>query len=294
MDIFERIMGLFWPRPPSAAPVLQSSEQVTVPIHVPVAPSASSSSVVDHIAGDPKDYRQWRLTYYYIADQNEHSGRRITPVLDKTGKMITHVEPSFFASMGLQGSGKCRDGILLNVQGMVDVRHDDYAEVWAYHQAHLSKRPPGYSGLVVRDGRVVQAQSFRVVPQSEIGGGYGKVRGIPLEPFRTVASDIGALHRHEPKWMGKGGVCPPFTRVFIKEFVGKTFPDGKGGTFVHDGWLVANDTGGGICGKHFDVFAGSPALARTVKIPGIATVWYAEITMRVPPDDQYDYGLHDV
>lgn len=239
--------------------------------------------------------REWRLTYYYVSDQERFGGEpKTVPVRDPKGNVLARVEPGFFGDMSLQGTGRLLDGRLLNVAGVsVPVRHEEYAAVWDRHRRLLSKRPPGYSGLVVKDDRVVKASSYRWVQKEQLGCGFGMLRGKPLVPFRSLAADIGALKRHDPRWKGKGGVCPLFTRVFIKEFVGKRCPDLTGGTFVHDGWFEVVDTGGGIFGKHFDVFVGTPTLVKSVKIPSRAHVWYDGIDERVPPDGEYDYGLHD-
>lgn len=241
-----------------------------------------------------REYRKWRLTYYYVSDQRQFSGSPSVPVYDKNGDILTRVEPAFFGQMSLEGTGRLRDGRLLNVAGAnVNVRHSDYALVWERHKKILSKRPPGYSGLVVKSGQVVAASAFRWVSQEQIGVGFGSLRGKPLIPYRSLAADIGALKRHDPRWKGKGGICPLFTRVFIKEFVGKECPNVDGTTFTHDGWFEVVDTGGGIFGKHFDVFVGTPMLAKAVKIPSIVNVWYDSIDERVPPDEKYSYGLFD-
>lgn len=62
-------------------------------------------------------------------------------------------------------------------------------------------------------------------------------------------------------------------------------PDGT----THDGWFVVNDTGGAIFGAHFDVFTGSDALRKQVKVPAFGQVWFAGIEKRIPAG--YTYGL---
>jgi membrane-bound lytic murein transglycosylase len=109
--------------------------------------------------------------------------------------------------------------------------------------------------------------------------------GIPLVPFRTLAADIGRYKKSEPSWKGKGGLVPPGTRVYIREYDGIQLPDGT----RHDGWFVVNDTGGGIFGAHFDVFVGTRALRKQMKLPPVGTVWFPNIEQRIPPG--YDYGL---
>lgn len=239
------------------------------------------------------DFRSWRLTKYYVADEKDSSGAGIVPVFNVGGRELARVSPSFFAQMSLEGTGLVRDGRLLNVAGpYVDVRAEDYGTVLQYHTRYLPTRPPGYSGIMVSQNeprRVIRALAYREVPPNEIGEGYGLANGKPMAPFRTVAADIGRLQKHEPRWKGQGGICPIGTRVFIQDFVGRSFPDGRGGSFVHDGWLTVNDTGGGIFGKHFDIFCGTTTMAKQAIIPDITKIWYDGIALRVPSD--YKYGL---
>lgn len=294
MDFLEKILSLFWPvRPPRTTPV-SPAPSPPVPVSadppVPVVPPAPPVPIGPQ--ADPANQRKWRLTYYYISDQNAWSGPQTVPVYDKNKAVLARVEAGYFAQMSLEGTGKNRDGRLLNVAGAnVPVAHEDYASVWEHHKKYLAKRAPGYSGLVVKNDIVVAAAAYHVVPADKIGKGYGTLRGIPLEPFRTLAADIGMTQRSDPKWKGKGGVVPPLSKVFIKEFVGLKCPDGKGGFYIHDGWFTVTDTGGGIFGAHFDVFVGTKQLVAQVKIPSPAHIWYEGITERVPVN--YTYGLVD-
>jgi len=208
------------------------------------------------------------------------------PIFDEQGRKLAEGSPAFFAQLSLEGSGRLEDGRLINVTGKkVRVSHDQYAAVLDYHRRNLPKKPPAYSGIVVENDRVVQALAFHEVPANKRGVGYGVQNGQPLVPFRTLAADIGRTRKSEPSWKGKGGVVPPGTRVYIKEYDGVRLPDGT----WHDGWFVVNDTGGGIFGVHFDVFVGTRALGRQVKHPPVASVWFPGIEQRIRPG--YDYGL---
>lgn len=236
--------------------------------------------------------RRWRLTQYCIADEHGYDRAPSVTVYDQTKKKIGTVGPGFFSFLSLQGSGRLVDGRLINVTGtFVPVSGSEYAPVWEYHKKYLSKRPAGYSGLQMSDGNVVKAMSFHVVPPAEAGKGYGKIHGVALDPYRTLAADIGRTTRAEPLYKGKEGVVPLNTRVFILEFLGTRLPDGT----VHDGWFTVNDTGGGIFGTHFDVFSGSASNTRqmitTLAAPGRGHIWFQGVEEKLLPS--YSYGLRD-
>lgn len=106
-------------------------------------------------------------------------------------------------------------------------------------------------------------------------------------PWKTVAADIGTSKRADPRYKGKGGLLPIGTRIFIKEFVGLSLPDGS----THDGYLTVNDSGGGIFGAHCDIFCGGESDAQRVKFPEVCHVSFDGISERIPED--YVYGLKD-
>ncbi len=285
---FRDIISRLFEKPQQTVPEPVESPPEPTIVPIPETVEIPVQELESDVPTDPEAYRQFRLTYYWLAEQARYAGQKTVPVYDKDGKVLDRVEPAYFAAMALQGTGKMRDGRLFNVAGTwVTVKHEDYAGVYDYHKKYLPKRVAGYSGIAVKNDKVTSALAFRVVPDSTLGEGYGVLRGVALKPFRTLAADIGALKSHEPKWKGKGGICPPLTKVFIEEFVGVELPDGT----VHDGWFVVNDTGGGIFGCHFDVFVGTKSLKEKVKIPGVGTIWYEGIDERVPVG--YDSGLKD-
>jgi hypothetical protein len=253
------------------------------------APTAPAPSPSGRLAPptDPSAYRRFRLTTYHMVDQRDlPTGAVRVPIYDDQGRKLAEGSPAFFAQLSLEGSGRLEDGRLINVTGKkVRVLHDNYAEVFAYHRRNLPGKPSAYSGIVVENGRVTQALAFQETPAKKRGIGYGAQRGIPLVPFRTLAADIGHTGKSDPSWKGKGGLVPPGTHVYIREYDGLRLPDGA----RHDGWFVVNDTGGGIFGAHFDVFVGTRALLKQVKLPAFGSVWFPGIEQRIPPG--YIYGL---
>ena len=225
------------------------------PPALPSSPPATSGALTP--PADPGAYRSFKLTTYWVADQTKYpTGSIVIPFYDKNGKQIATATPEFYAAAMMEGTVKLTDGRLINVDGGTDpntwvsVDPKFYAPMLALHK----RIPPG---LYIKDGGVILARPFRVIPK-----GYGKERkGIEKVPFRTLAAD--------PR------LVPAGTNVFIRQFVGLTMPDRT----VHDGWFVVNDTGDAILGAHFDVFTGFYA---GPQLPTVGTVWFAGIETRIP------------
>lgn len=236
-------------------------------------------------------YRKFRLTTYHITDQSDFPIKDVeVPVYDQNGSVIAEVSPAFFADMSLEGSGRLKNGQILNVSGKwIEISSMAYDHVWKHHQRiypignkhHLQT---SYSGLSIKNGRVHKVMTFHIIKKDNLGIGYGVLRKIPLVPFRTLAADLGLKAKSDPNWKDKGGLVPAGTHVFIKEYVGIKLPDGT----THDGWFIVNDTGGGIFGAHFDIFTGTSALRKQVKLPNIGHVWFEGIEAKIPAD--YNYG----
>jgi murein DD-endopeptidase MepM/ murein hydrolase activator NlpD len=269
----------------------------------PPAPSTATPGAHPQPPTDPSAFRTFRLTTYHVVDQaDEPTGAIRIPILGDDGRTIAEGSPAFFAKLSLEGTARLGDGRLVNVTGQsTAVSHERYAAVLDYHERAYARRnarlaaqgkPPvstRYSGISVKDGRVVGAMTFHEVPAARRGVGYGMQRGVAYTPFRTLAADLGLKANSEPRWKGHGGLVPAHTPVYIKEYDGLTLPDGRGGSFVHDGWFTVNDTGGAIFGAHFDVFTGSAALGRGVKLPAIGQVWFPGIEGRIAAG--YSLGL---
>jgi 3D (Asp-Asp-Asp) domain-containing protein len=122
---------------------------------------------------------------------------------------IAEVSKEFSTQLTLQGTGKLRDGRIVNIWGACNC-----------------PRSPCF--------KVVKAQ----------WGTAGT--GRPLIPFRTIAVD--------PKVVKLGSL------LYMPLLEGRTMPGRPPwGGFVHDGCVVADDTGGHILGKRIDFFVGRRA-----------------------------------
>jgi 3D (Asp-Asp-Asp) domain-containing protein len=119
---------------------------------------------------------------------------------------IAEVTREFAAQLALQGTGKLKDGRVLNVSGHCNC-----------------ERSP----------------CFKEVANQWGTSGNGRA----LHPFRTVAVD--------PRVVKLGSL------LYVPILEGRTMPGRPPwGGFVHDGCVVADDTGGGIKGKQLDFFVG--------------------------------------
>jgi 3D (Asp-Asp-Asp) domain-containing protein len=136
---------------------------------------------------------------------------------------IAEVSKDFATQLAVQGTGKLRDGRVLNIWGHCNC-----------------KRTPCF--------KVTQAQ----------WGTAGT--GRSLLPFRTVAVD--------PKVVKLGSL------LYVPLLEGRTMPGrAPWGGFVHDGCVVADDTGGHIGGNRLDLFVGRRAYFLGISGSGGSHAW---------------------
>jgi 3D (Asp-Asp-Asp) domain-containing protein len=122
---------------------------------------------------------------------------------------IAEVSKEFAQQVAVQGTGKLRDGRVVNIWGACNCGH---------------------------------SPCFKVTPAQWGMAGSGK----PLQPFRTVAVD--------PKVVKLGSL------LYVPLLEGRTMPGRQPwGGYVHDGCVIADDTGGHIAGQRLDLFVGRKA-----------------------------------
>ena len=148
----------------------------------------------------------------------------LVPLNDQACVPLAHVTRAFAAQVSMQGTGKLRDGRLVNVATRCQCG-----------------RP-----------------CFHIVPSHREWGTGGS--GRSLVPFRSVAVDPAVVK------MG--------SMLYIPALDGARMPGPRGvGGFVHDGCVVAVDTGGGIDGHQLDLFVGRRAYYKALARRGGSHSW---------------------
>ena len=232
--------------------------------------------------------RRWQLTTYYVGDARAWIGP-LVPMKTPDGSTLASVAPGAFAEAALEGATKLANGMLVGVTSPAYSPCDATVFQPVYDIAKRNgwiPEKPGYAGIQLSADkqRAAAARNFEVRKSGKKGWPVESL-GIECEPFKTMAVDNGRLPKHDPKYRSLGGVVPAGTRAWILELVGMKLPDGTN----HDGWVTANDTGGGIYGAHSDLFVGTKALGRSMRIPSRAHVWFDGCEVRIPIS--YSYGL---
>jgi 3D (Asp-Asp-Asp) domain-containing protein len=140
---------------------------------------------------------------------------------------IAEVAKDFATQLAVQGTGKLRDGRVLNIWGACNCEHTPCFKV--------TKTKWGTAGT-----------------------------GRPLLPFRTVAVD--------PKVVKLGSL------LHVPLLEGRTMPGRTPwGGFVHDGCVVADDTGGHIGGNQLDLFVGRRAYFLGISGSGGSHAWARQV-----------------
>jgi 3D (Asp-Asp-Asp) domain-containing protein len=225
--------------PPAPVEIAVSSA-VPAPAPLPAVDAAQAPS-------EPS-FGEYQLTFYFVTHEDEVSPPKpariaakdpandndttfaatvpdLVPLYDRSCTPLTNVTRAFAAELTMQGTGRLRDGRVLNVAGRCD----------------CPRKP-----------------CFHVLPTHRKWGMGGS--GMPLEPFRTVAVD--------PRKIKLGSL------LYLPELDGVRMPGPAGvGGFIHDGCVVAGDTGGGIKGKQLDLFVARRAYYRGLARRGGSHGW---------------------
>lgn len=199
------------------------------PSHEPAAAVAAVQP--QEQSDEPKPLGQFTITFYYVIGEDEV---RPKPANDNVAQAA--------------GSDAELAGIAPAAEDRVTLYESDgctpIADVSPEFATQLAIQGTGK----LHDGRVLNiwgrckcdhSPCFKVTSNRWGTAGSGK----PLQPFRTVAVD--------PR------VIPLGSLLYVPLLEGRTMPGRPPwGGFVHDGCVVADDTGGHIDGNRLDLFVG--------------------------------------
>lgn len=154
-------------------------------------------------------------TFYYLSLEDPGDAAD-TPIYDSSCNEIARVSNRFHDSVCIEGSGRLRDGTVIN-----------------YASTCTSSCPSAD-----RCGSNSYRVCYRALDPERFPWGMG-ARSNPLEPNVSIAVD--------PSFIPLG------RWIYVEELDGIVPP---GETTPHDGCLRADDTGGAIDGNHIDIFVG--------------------------------------
>jgi len=265
-DLFARMLNGIAMLTPLALLSGGSDEDPSAHQAPPVAAVVTPAPPVDDTPKEPQPIGEFDVTFYFVASEEDVTAaiekrerealadagisaepgeaadgtgtelaavapvlppREIVPLYEqKTCNVLAEVDKEFAKSLALQGTGRLKDGRLLNVAARENC---DCERKPCYHE--IENQQWGKTGT-----------------------------GRTLQPFRTVAVDptvitLNYLH------------CVPL-------LAGRTMPGRPPwGGFVHDGCVVADDTGGGIQGYQIDLFVGRKGYYVSLAAPGGSHAW---------------------
>jgi 3D (Asp-Asp-Asp) domain-containing protein len=210
----------------------------------PTPPPAAVSQPAPTVDNEPAPLGQFSITFYYVIGEDEVISKKakaandndvelaattaptddlVTLFKTKDCEPIADVSHEFAKQLELQGTGKLRDGRVLNIAGKCKCDH---------------------------------TPCFQVTETQWGTAGTGR----PLQPFRTVAVD--------PKVVKLGSL------LYVPLLEGRTMPGrAPWGGYVHDGCVVADDTGGHIDGNQLDLFVGRKAYFLGLSGSGSSHAW---------------------
>jgi 3D (Asp-Asp-Asp) domain-containing protein len=222
----------------------------------------------------PKPIGDFSITFYYVVGEDEIAAKA-TSTTGKTGKVAqgapaandnAEADPESDRKSDPENDNDSGETELaaINTEEKVTIYTgtcEPIAEVSKEFAAALALQGTGQ----LHDGRVLNvwgncscdhSPCFKVTESKWGTAGTGK----PLQPFRTVAVD--------PKVIKLG------TLLYVPILEGRTMPGrAPWGGFVHDGCVVADDTGGGINDNQLDLFVGRKGYYLGVSGKGGTHAW---------------------
>jgi 3D (Asp-Asp-Asp) domain-containing protein len=221
---------------------------------VPPAPVAVAAPAAEHVPAPavaapadsgPRDLGAFEITFYYVIGEDEVAAQKRSkkPANDNHSEELADIEET------------------REVTTIYSPRCEPIAQVQPEFASALALQGTGK----LHDGRVVNISGgcrcehspcFEVTENQWGNAGSGR----PLQPFRTVAVD--------PKVVKLGSL------LYVPLLEGRTMPGRPPwGGFVHDGCVVADDTGGHIDGNRLDLFVGRKGYFLGLSGTGSSHAW---------------------
>lgn len=233
-DFLDRIVhGLAFMAPVVAAGCQSTTDvaKVAPPVHE-VAPAPAAEPAEQ----GPRQLGQFTITFYYVIGEDEVKPKLVAANENRNGdddvdedKELAAIQPDQVTLYA--GGGGCAP----------------IADVSKEFASQLALQGTGK----LHDGRVVnifgacncrRSPCFKVTQAQWGTSGNGRA----LQPFRTIAVD--------PKVVKLGSL------LYVPLLEGRTMPGRPPwGGYVHDGCVIADDTGGHIAGNRIDLFVGRKA-----------------------------------
>ncbi|MFT3697536.1 MAG: 3D domain-containing protein [Kofleriaceae bacterium] len=191
---------------------------------------------------DPKPIGEFNVTFYYVIGEDELRPKK--PANDNDAELAAVTQESG-DQVSLYEAGTCNEiaavskdfASQLSIQGTGKLHDGRVLNIWG--RCKCSNSP-----------------CFKVTENQWGTAGSNH----PLQPFRTVAVD--------PKVVKLGSL------LYVPLLEGRTMPGrAPWGGFVHDGCVVADDTGGHIDGNRLDLFVGRKAYFLGLSGSGSSHAW---------------------
>jgi 3D (Asp-Asp-Asp) domain-containing protein len=221
--------------------VLAIGCESTKPQPAPAPPPAAIVQPAPKVDDEPRPLGQFSITFYYVVGEDEVPAKKPTPANDNDVELAS-TAPA--------------ERVTLYQKDCEPV-----AEVSPEFSRQLQLQGTGK----LHDGRVLNISGkctcdhspcFHVTQNQWGTAGTGR----PLQPFRTVAVD--------PKVVKLGSL------LYVPLLEGRTMPGRPPwGGYVHDGCVVADDTGGHIDGHQLDLFVGRKAYFLGLSGSGGSHAW---------------------
>jgi len=225
---------------------------VAPPVHEAVPAGAGPAPVET----GPHQLGQFTITFYYVIGEDEV---RATPrLVAANDNRPSGAANNTDSDDDTELTATTQDLVTLYAGG---AQCEPIAEVSKEFASQLALQGTGK----LHDGRVVNiwgacncehSPCFKVTQAQWGTAGSGK----PLQPFRTVAVD--------PKIVKLGSL------LYVPLLEGRTMPGRQPwGGYVHDGCVIADDTGGHIAGNRLDLFVGRKAYFLGLSGSGGSHAW---------------------